>query len=200
MRPTRHIGGRCIGCQRVGADVQFTIDTDTDSYEDALRTLNAAYNVPDVSPPPPAARRLQPVPDHVPDGEPVWQNPDLEWAPAWTEPLLAEWVALLPTADSLCLAWRLCQATGREGVLGAQLRQALADYAPANERKLAVRLSVAVREGNKAAREAGQARMPFTRDIRHGHYKAHPRVAEIVLEQLEQHHQFAELTLPATRP
>ncbi|GAA3381063.1 hypothetical protein GCM10020367_70850 [Streptomyces sannanensis] len=56
--------------------MRFTIDTDSDSYEDAMRTVRAAYGKPQ---PKPGGRPVV-LPEDV-----VWKPPGRFDYPAWTE-------------------------------------------------------------------------------------------------------------------
>ncbi|XMN11176.1 hypothetical protein ACK8N7_36735 [Streptomyces griseobrunneus] len=87
--------------------MKFTIDTETDSYEDAIRTVRAAYGKP------------QPEPGGRPEVRPedvVWKPPSRYDHPAWTKEMLRAWVKSLHTVEELDVVWRVCTEPGPPGI------------------------------------------------------------------------------------
>lgn len=95
--------------------MKFTIDTEVDSYENAMRTVLAAYG----HLPEPSAPQMPPrLPADV-----VWQHPGYGGA-IWTEEMLRTWARALTDTAALNLVWRVCCEPGLPGVHG----QVLAEY------------------------------------------------------------------------
>jgi len=155
--------------------LQFTIDTAVGSYDDALRTVRAAYG-----------RTEEPVRSglrHVlPDGA-VWQASGRYAPPAWTEEMLREWVDLLNGLSCLDLVWRVCSEPGPPGVRG----QVLAEYINPHltGHPALPELSLVSRRLNAASRQVGGGRAPWVIDEKTRVRTVHPVVAAIVIDQLQ---------------
>ncbi|MGW6493375.1 hypothetical protein [Streptomyces sp. NPDC055056] len=125
------------------------IDTETDSYEDAIRTVRSAYGKPQ---PEPAGRPA------VPSEDVVWKPPSRFDHTAWTEEMLRSWVKSLHAVQELDVVWRVCAEPGPPGVRG----QVIAEYiSPELTGKPALTaLGVVSRRRNTAARHVWAAEHP----------------------------------------
>ncbi|MFF7365396.1 hypothetical protein [Streptomyces sp. NPDC008125] len=129
--------------------MKFTIDTESDSYEEALRTVRAAYG----------------KPQSAPGGRPVVPPEDVVWSPPghhdcpWTEDMLRTWVKDLHTVEELNLVWRVCAEPGPPGLHS----QVLAEYLSPRltGRPAITAMGLVSRRLNAAARELWAWQMPF---------------------------------------
>ncbi|MEW1568613.1 hypothetical protein AB0454_37275 [Streptomyces sp. NPDC093509] len=156
--------------------MKFTIDTETDSYEDAIRTVRAAYG------------QLQPRPSGRPKVLPedvVWKPPGQYDRPAWTEEMLRSWVKSLQTVEELDVVWRVCAEPGSPGVRG----QVIAEYlSPELTGKPALTaMGVVSRRMHRTAREMWAGEMPFVIDEAKRTRTVDRSVAAILLDALAQH-------------
>ncbi|MET8292137.1 hypothetical protein ABZV80_44635 [Streptomyces sp. NPDC005132] len=156
--------------------MKFTIDTETDSYEDAIRTVRAAYGKPQPEP----RGRPAVLPEDV-----VWKPPSRYDHPAWTEEMLRSWVTSLHTVEELDVVWRVCAEPGPPGVLG----QVLAEYiSPELTGKPALTaLGVVSRRMNTAARELRARDTPFVINEVKRTRTVDRSVAAILLDALTEH-------------
>ncbi|MFE4336441.1 hypothetical protein ACFRQM_46010 [Streptomyces sp. NPDC056831] len=156
--------------------MKFTIDTEADSYEDAIRTVRAAYGKPEVLP----DGRPAVLPEDV-----VWKPPGRYDDPAWTEEMLWSWVELLGSVEELTVVWRVCSEPGPPGVHS----QVLAEYlSPHLTGKPALtEMGVVSRRLNTAARELSAPRMPFVINEAKRTRTVDRAVAAILLDALAAH-------------
>ncbi|RPK23588.1 hypothetical protein EES37_38175 [Streptomyces sp. ADI91-18] len=156
--------------------MRFTIDTETDSYEDAIRTVRAAYGKPQPEP----NGRPEVLPEDV-----VWKPPSRYDHPAWTEEMLRSWVKSLHTVEELDVVWRVCAEPGPPGVRG----QVIAEYiSPELTGKPALTaLGIVSRRMNTAARELWARGMPFVIDEVKRTRTVDRSVAAILLDALAEH-------------
>ncbi|WP_371095121.1 hypothetical protein [Streptomyces sanglieri] len=156
--------------------MRFTIDTETDSYEDAIRTVRAAYGKPQ---PDPGGRPVV-LPEDV-----VWKPPSRYDHPAWTEEMLRSWVKSLHTVEELDVVWRVCAEPGPPGVRG----QVIAEYvSPELTGKPALTaLGLVSRRLNTAARELWTRGMPFVIDEVKRTRTVDRSVAALLLDALAEH-------------
>ncbi|MCF3180035.1 hypothetical protein IPZ70_08780 [Streptomyces polychromogenes] len=129
--------------------MKFTIDTESDSYEDAIQAVRAAYG----------------KPQSTPSGRPVVLPEDVVWRPPghydwpWTQDMLRTWVKDLHTVEELDMVWRLCAKPGPPGLHG----QVLAEYVSPHltGRPAITAMGLVSRRMNAAARELSAWQMPF---------------------------------------
>jgi hypothetical protein len=168
----------------MGGALKFTIDTEIDSYEDALRTVQAAYGRTDRDMPSEMSIRAQMRQERQglsgPVGEVVWRTAR-GWT-VWTEPMLRAWVDQLADLESLSLAWRLFCDPGPPGVRGSVLAAYLAPGLP--EKQASSHLARISRRLNKAARDVGADSAPVEIVESSRMRIADRRVAAIVMDQL----------------
>ncbi|WP_414170936.1 hypothetical protein ACMATS_38055 (plasmid) [Streptoverticillium reticulum] len=158
--------------------MKFTIDTETDAYEKAIRTVQAAYH-----------RRGEALPAVLqgPSGEfepVVWEAPGWDRYASWTEPMLRAWTVSLRDVDCLNYVWRVCAEPGPPGVhtpvlaeyitCGMTGKQAISEMT-----QITRRLNRAAREfcvdGPLIVKESTRRRV------------ADPAVAAIVMDELTRH-------------
>ncbi|MET8755992.1 hypothetical protein ABZW32_38750 [Streptomyces sp. NPDC004667] len=156
--------------------MKFTIDTETDSYEDAIRTVRGAYGKPQPEP----GGRSEVLPEDV-----VWKPPSRYDHPAWTEEMVRSWVESLHTVEELDVVWRVCAEPGPPGVRG----QVIAEYiSPELTGKPALTaLGVVSRRMNTAARELWARGTPFVIDEVKRTRTVDRSVAAILLDALAEH-------------
>jgi hypothetical protein len=168
----------------VGEPLKFTIDTEVDTYEDALRTVQAAYGRTDNAVGAGMSVRAQMWQERQglsgPVGEVVWRSAG--GLDTWTELMLREWVDQLPDLDCLNLAWRLFCDPGPPGVRGNVLAAYIAPGL--SEKEATIHLARISRRLNRAAREVGATHAPV-QAIEHTRMRiTDRRVAAIVMDQL----------------
>ncbi|MEU3752966.1 hypothetical protein AB0H17_09420 [Streptomyces olivoreticuli] len=160
--------------------MKFTIDTETDSYEDAIRTVQAAYH---------RSGEALPAVRQGPSGEfepVVWQAPGWEdlGGGRWTESMLRAWTASLRDVDCLNYAWRICAEPGPPGVHTPVLAEYIA-YGLADKQAI-TEMTQVTRRLNRAAREFC-VDGPFTIKESTRRRVADPAVAAIVMDELTRH-------------
>ncbi|MFI5998552.1 hypothetical protein ACIBAC_42790 [Streptomyces sp. NPDC051362] len=156
--------------------MRFTIDTETDSYEDAIRAVRSAYGKPQPQP----GGRPEVLAEDV-----VWKPPSRYDHPAWTEEMLRTWVKSLDTVQELDAVWRVCAEPGPPGVRG----QVIAEYiSPELTGKPALTtLGVVSRRMNTAARQVWARGTPFVIDEVKRTRTVDRSVAAILLDALAEH-------------
>jgi len=153
--------------------LKFTIDTEVDSYETAMRTVLAAYgHLPEPSAPQ--------MPPRLP-GDVVWQHPGYGGA-IWTEEMLRTWARALTDTAALDLVWRVCCEPGLPSVHG----QVLAEYVVPDliGKPALTQLGNVTRRLNTAARELDAGKMPIVIKESARLRIVDPAVAAILLDEL----------------
>ncbi|WP_314254612.1 hypothetical protein [Streptomyces sp. DSM 40907] len=155
--------------------MKFTIDTESDSYEDAIRAVRAAYGKPQ----PESGGRPVVLPEDV-----VWRPPGRYEHP-WTEEMLRTWAKALHTVEELDLVWRVCAEPGPPGLRG----QVIAEYvSPHLTGKPAITaMGLVSRRLNTAARELWAWQLPFVIDEARRTRTVDRQVAAILLDALAGH-------------
>ncbi|MGW3627134.1 hypothetical protein [Streptomyces sp. NPDC000880] len=156
--------------------MKFTIDTEIDSYEDAIRTVRAAYGVPE------RAARGRPV---VLDRDVVWKPPGPYGLAPWTEAMLRSWVQSLTAEDELNLVWRVCAQPGHPGVH----EKVLAEYVSPHLRgqPAVTEMADITRRLNDAAQELWASATPYLVNERDRTRTVDRAVAKILLNELASH-------------
>ncbi|WP_367140622.1 MULTISPECIES: hypothetical protein [Streptomyces] len=160
--------------------MKFTIDTETDSYEEAIRTVQGAYH---------RSGEALPAVLQGPSGESepvVWKARGWESLSggAWTESMLRAWVTSLRDVDCLNYAWRVCAEPGPPGVH----TPVLAEYVTSGltGKQAITEMTQITRRLNRAARDFCAAE-PFTVRETARRRVADPAVAAIVMDELTRH-------------
>ncbi|MFZ3491726.1 hypothetical protein ACODT5_00540 [Streptomyces sp. 5.8] len=155
--------------------MKVTIDTETDSYEDAIRAVRTAYGKPQ---PEPGGRPVV-LPEDV-----VWRPPGRYEHP-WTEEMLRIWVKALHTVEELDLVWRVCAEPGPPGLRGLVIAEYVSPHLTGKPAITA--MGLVSRRLNAAARELWAWQMPFVIDEARRTRTVDRQVAAILLDALAGH-------------
>ncbi|WP_415940105.1 hypothetical protein [Streptomyces sp. 039-1] len=156
--------------------MRFTIDTETDSYEDAILTVRSAYGKPQPEP----GGRPAVLPEDV-----VWKPSSRFDHPAWTEEMLRSWVKSLGTVEELDMLWRVGAEPGPPGVRGRVIAQYISPELTGKPALTA--LGVVSRRMNTAARQVSARGTPFVIDEDKRTRTVDRSVAAILLDALAKH-------------
>ncbi|WP_369266148.1 hypothetical protein [Streptomyces harbinensis] len=165
--------------------MKFTIDTEADGYEQALRAVQAAYGRPPAPPEPPpnitareAVRRQRTGDTGPAEADVIWRHE----RGAWSEDMLRRWVDSLPDEDCAAVAKLMFATPGRPGTTVTAL--ATAHFPELGLREARHAFGSISRRMNYAARQIGGPHTPCVRVEATGARIADPAVAAIVMDQL----------------
>lgn len=165
--------------------MKFTIDTEADGYEQALRAVQAAYGRPPGPPDPPlnitareAVRRQRTGDTGPADADVIWQHK----YGAWSEAMLRRWVDSLPDEDCASVTKAIFSTPGRPGTTVSSL--AAAHFPDLELREARHAFGAISRRMNRAARELGGPHIPCEMVEATGARIADPAVAAVVMDQL----------------
>ncbi|MFC9068859.1 MULTISPECIES: hypothetical protein [Streptomyces] len=165
--------------------MKFTIDTEADGYEQALRAVQAAYGRPPVLPDPPLNITVREEVRRRRTGDTGPAEADVIWRHgrgAWSEDMLRRWVDSLPDEDCAAVAKLMFATPGRPGTTVTAL--ATAHFPELGLREARHAFGAISRRMNRAARELGGPHTPCEMVEATGARIADPAVAAIVMDQL----------------